>query len=177
MSDDEDEDILRALRAENHYLHRELGEDAHTATRALITLEERNQELRAVKAQLALVTFQRDRLIAAAQEVECGDDSQPHSCDKPDPACPLCCAMAEVASPSAAAPRPRGKKFMDRVMAGDVKDPDREIDDAITQWHDAYEELRDLHEYLGMTWDEYRLFVRTPQALRVIIAARQDKDP
>ena len=35
---------------------------------------------------------------------------------------------------------------------------EEEINDLIDKWHDGDSEMA-LHEYLGMTWDEYKLFV------------------
>ena len=30
-----------------------------------------------------------------------------------------------------------------------------DIDDAVERWHELPEDGKSLHEYLGMTWDEY----------------------
>jgi hypothetical protein len=34
---------------------------------------------------------------------------------------------------------------------------DDEFDRLVTEWHESDSEL-DLHEYLGMTWEEFRLY-------------------
>jgi hypothetical protein len=42
--------------------------------------------------------------------------------------------------------------FVDKFLAGEVKETD--IDDYISEWHESTSSLT-LHEYLGMTWEEY----------------------
>ncbi len=34
-----------------------------------------------------------------------------------------------------------------------------ELEDRIDEWHDSPGEGRELHEHLGMTWDEYKRWV------------------
>jgi hypothetical protein len=66
--------------------------------------------------------------------------------------------------------------FMCHVLAGDVVDPENQIDDWIDRWHeDEFEQLSkvSLHAFLGMTQEEYSLFVERPELLRSIIIARQ----
>ncbi len=48
-----------------------------------------------------------------------------------------------------------------------------DIDDYVDSWHDGSSDL-DLHEFLGMTWDEYRLWVERPNTLRYILAAHRN---
>lgn len=43
-------------------------------------------------------------------------------------------------------------KFVDKLLAGEVTEED--IDDYISEWHKSTSTLP-LHEFLGMTWDEY----------------------
>jgi hypothetical protein len=64
--------------------------------------------------------------------------------------------------------------FIERVLAGEIADLDA-IDDDIAAWHDSATVLP-LHEWLGMTDDEYTLFVERRDALRVIVAAREHHD-
>ena len=47
-----------------------------------------------------------------------------------------------------------------------------EIDEYIDKWHEGESELT-LHTYLGMSWDEYAQWLKTPDALTTIIAARR----
>ena len=48
-----------------------------------------------------------------------------------------------------------------------------EIDDFIDEWHDGdFEE--ELHEFLGMSWKEYSLWVSNPDVLPYIIKARME---
>lgn len=62
------------------------------------------------------------------------------------------------------------KAFIRRALEGDIVDPDTEIDDAIDDWHEGGTEM-ELHEWLGMSLEEYGLFVERPEALRFVIAA------
>jgi hypothetical protein len=64
--------------------------------------------------------------------------------------------------------------YLDQVLEGEALLSD--IDDFVERWHqgDAAEAL---HEYLGMTWDEYRLWTERPESRRLIVAARQRGKP
>ncbi len=61
--------------------------------------------------------------------------------------------------------------FVDLCLKGKV--PLDEMDDFIDRWHDS-PEGRDLHDYLGMTKEEYSLWLRVPDALPYIIKARRE---
>lgn len=63
--------------------------------------------------------------------------------------------------------------FLQRCLDGDVLDPDEEIDDEIDEWHDSSRKLPPLHEFLGMSWEEYQLWVEKPWTLKSILAARK----
>lgn len=65
----------------------------------------------------------------------------------------------------------RKATFVERALAGDVLDLS-EIDEDVDAWH-ASETTESLAEWLGMSEDEYALFVERPDALRVILAARK----
>ncbi|MEV2241066.1 hypothetical protein [Micromonospora sp. NPDC049891] len=52
-----------------------------------------------------------------------------------------------------------------------------EVDDYVSAWHDCEDDTRDLHEFLGMTADEYRLWVERPESLRFILAAHKNRMP
>ena len=53
-----------------------------------------------------------------------------------------------------------------------------EVDDYVEAWHESGdEETRELHEYLGMTWEEHGVWVITPRALPTILAARRANRP
>jgi hypothetical protein len=60
--------------------------------------------------------------------------------------------------------------FVDDALTGVSGITD--IDSYVDSWHDSDTDL-ELHEFLGMTWDEYRLWVEKPNALRYILSARQ----
>jgi hypothetical protein len=68
--------------------------------------------------------------------------------------------------------------FFDLYSRGQAL-PD-EIDDFIDKWHDrADAEARSLllHEYLGMTLDEYEVWVHDPDVLPQILIARREGRP
>ena len=53
-----------------------------------------------------------------------------------------------------------------------------QIDDYVGAWHDSGdEETRPLSEYLGMTSEQYGVWVITPRALSAILAARRANRP
>jgi hypothetical protein len=68
---------------------------------------------------------------------------------------------------------------MDLLLRGEILMQD--IDDFIDAWHDAADgsaaSLASLPEYLGMTEDEYQLWVEHPSSLRFIAAAHKTKQP
>lgn len=69
--------------------------------------------------------------------------------------------------------------FMDRVLAGRAYA--RDIEDYVEYWHEAPEDSvaakQELHEFLGLTWDEYKLWVEKPESLRFSIAAHRANQP
>ena len=64
--------------------------------------------------------------------------------------------------------------FIELALRGDVM-PD-EIDDFIDHWHDAGLE-GDLHAYLGLSWEEYSLWVSDAESINIIISARRAGQP
>jgi hypothetical protein len=59
--------------------------------------------------------------------------------------------------------------FVERCVTGKAH-PD-EIDDYIELWHDSDSDSP-LHEYLGLTWDEYRAWAANKTILVEIVASR-----
>lgn len=49
-----------------------------------------------------------------------------------------------------------------------------DIDSYVGAWHDGEGSDLELHEFLGMTWDEYRLWVEKPNTLRYILSAHRN---
>jgi len=49
-----------------------------------------------------------------------------------------------------------------------------EIDDYIDSWHEN-DSSKPLHDFLGMTWKEYSLWVSNPDFLSHIITAHKEK--
>ncbi len=65
-------------------------------------------------------------------------------------------------------------RYIDDVLNGVALLSD--IADYVGAWHRG-DGSGELHDYLGLTWDEYRLWVEKPEALRLIVAARDRGEP
>jgi hypothetical protein len=69
--------------------------------------------------------------------------------------------------------------FMDLLLAGDALQ--EQIDDFVQAWHDAKpgtaSASQSLEVFLGMNWDEYRLWAEHPESLRFVAAARRANQP
>jgi hypothetical protein len=53
-----------------------------------------------------------------------------------------------------------------------------QLDDYVDAWHESGDdETRELHEYLGMTWEEYGVLMLTDRTLSAILAARRANQP
>jgi hypothetical protein len=69
--------------------------------------------------------------------------------------------------------------YMDQLVRGEVLLED--IDDFVDVWHDAPADSKiasqALEEFLGMTREEYRLWVERPESLRFIAAAHKTNSP
>lgn len=66
-----------------------------------------------------------------------------------------------------------GRTFIQRCLDGDIPDPNHEIDSEIDRWNASPESGPLLHEWLGMRWDEYQVWVKQASHLRLIIEARK----
>lgn len=64
--------------------------------------------------------------------------------------------------------------FMQLALRGEVL-PD-EIDDFVDAWHEGTDH-GELHEFLGMTLEEYSLWVANPDFIEIIVAARYHDQP
>lgn len=64
--------------------------------------------------------------------------------------------------------------FMELAIDG-YREAD-EIDDFVSEWHDAGSGLK-LHEFLGMTHEEYTLWVAEPDLISLIVGARVQHRP
>lgn len=65
-------------------------------------------------------------------------------------------------------------KFLDLALGGKVLS--REIDEYVAQWHHT-KPGTPLHEYLGMSWDEYVAWVEDPHIIPAIIVGRRSGKP
>ncbi|MGZ0708693.1 hypothetical protein ACWPKO_10180 [Coraliomargarita sp. W4R53] len=65
------------------------------------------------------------------------------------------------------------KKYLDLVLNGE--EFDFAIDDYIDKWHDLPCAPEPLHDYLGMTLDEYNLWVENSDSLSQILYRRTMK--
>lgn len=66
------------------------------------------------------------------------------------------------------------QRYIDDVLEGRALLGD--ITDYVEKWHQTRDDS-ELHDYLGLSWDEYRLWVERPQSLRLIVAAREFAEP
>ena len=62
------------------------------------------------------------------------------------------------------------RSIVERFLSGEECDLTR-IDDEIDAWHEA-DTTMPLHEWLGLTPDEYQLYVEKPASIHIILAAR-----
>ena len=65
----------------------------------------------------------------------------------------------------------RPSSFIERSVAGQAGL--HEIDDCVDAWHESDGNVA-LHDFLGMTLDEYALWVADPDALAMIVRARRE---
>jgi hypothetical protein len=63
--------------------------------------------------------------------------------------------------------------YVDQVLAGKALWTD--IDDYIDLWHQGNEPV-DIEEFLGMSQEDYSLFVEEPRSLRFILAAHEGRE-
>ena len=66
----------------------------------------------------------------------------------------------------------RKRSIVGRFLSGEECDLSR-IDDEIDAWHEADTTIP-LHEWLGLTTDEYQLFVEKLASIHIILAARHE---
>jgi hypothetical protein len=64
--------------------------------------------------------------------------------------------------------------FMALALSGEVLSS--EIDDYVDEWHDSDSDL-EIYSYLGMTPDEYSLWLTNPDYIDLIVAARHRRQP
>lgn len=66
------------------------------------------------------------------------------------------------------------RSFMQMALRGDVMSD--EVGDFVEKWHNSPSGI-EIYEYLGMTWEEYSLWVSNPDYIDLIIAARRNERP
>ena len=71
--------------------------------------------------------------------------------------------------------RPRLPTFFDLYSQGRAT-PDP-IDDFVDQWHGGDGQQQAIHEYLGLSLEEYDFWMRVPDALPKVLAARREGRP
>lgn len=63
--------------------------------------------------------------------------------------------------------------FIELCLKGDVLTD--EIDDFVQDWHDGKAGAdQELHEFLGMRWEEYSIWATNPSILPYILSARKN---
>ena len=65
--------------------------------------------------------------------------------------------------------------FVDKCLSGEALTD--EIDDYINNWHEGEGQDLELHDYLGLTWEEYSLWGTRPSILPSIFSSRRKKIP
>jgi hypothetical protein len=65
---------------------------------------------------------------------------------------------------------PKAQTFIERYLAGDAHP--QEIDDYVDAWHSTPQVL-ELHQFLGMSKEEYARWLRNPDAFSEIAHARK----
>jgi hypothetical protein len=65
--------------------------------------------------------------------------------------------------------------YLEQVLEGDALWTD--IEDFVSRWHEGGGRDQQLHDYLGLPWDEFALWVERPEALRAIIASHERDEP
>ena len=68
----------------------------------------------------------------------------------------------------------KSETFMDICLNG--KALLDEIDNFVDDWHDG-DSGEDLHDHLGMSWEEYSCWAKNPDLLPHIVAARREGKP
>jgi hypothetical protein len=66
------------------------------------------------------------------------------------------------------------RRFLEKYLSGEVSAED--IDDYVDAWHAAPRE-EPIYEFLGLSREEYSLWLREPDALPYIAVARRAKKP
>ncbi|WEK30780.1 MAG: hypothetical protein P0Y58_00905 [Candidatus Pseudomonas phytovorans] len=62
--------------------------------------------------------------------------------------------------------------FVELCLEGSVLE--EEIERFVEDWHEGRQGLdMELHEYLGMSWEEYQLWATTPSVLPFVLTARK----
>ena len=65
--------------------------------------------------------------------------------------------------------------FVEKCLSGEALTD--EIDDYINNWHEGEGQDLELHDYLGLTWEEYSLWGTRPSILSSIFSSRRKKIP
>ena len=64
--------------------------------------------------------------------------------------------------------------FMKLALNGDILP--EEIDEFVTMWHQSQSE-DEIHDFLGLTFEEYSLWVSSPSMISLIVSARRNRRP
>lgn len=65
--------------------------------------------------------------------------------------------------------------FVEKCLSGEALA--HEIDVYINNWHEGEGQGLELHDYLGLTWEEYSLWGTRPSILPSIFSSRRKKSP
>lgn len=63
------------------------------------------------------------------------------------------------------------KTFVELLKEGIVNSDD--IDSFVEEWHERYIGNKSLHEFLGMTWDEYKKITDNPKMIEIMFPVKE----
>ena len=67
------------------------------------------------------------------------------------------------------------RPIIERLLSGEEYDLAM-IEEELDAWHESKSDVQ-LHEWLGLTREEYSLYVEKPESIRIILAARHQNIP
>jgi len=65
--------------------------------------------------------------------------------------------------------------FMDRVLRGEIRDLAAEIDACVDRWHQGDGDEFELHDYLGLTFEEYGVWAKDPKRIDDVVAMAKER--
>lgn len=68
------------------------------------------------------------------------------------------------------------KNFIQKCLDGEILSIDiqDEFDDAVDSWHE-HKKTQELHEFLGLSLEEYELIIEKPESLKIVIFLHENR--